>query len=61
MDDGGADLDEEYYIVSVEAGMSTGVTEVVSKELEEVHRDMDTLLFLSYILKPPSLLTHGFK
>ena len=45
----------------VDAVASTGVTEIVTKEVEEVNQDVKYSSILSYILKPPYLLTQVFK
>ena len=41
--------------------MSTGVTEVGKKEVEEVQQDVKCFSFLSFMLKSPSLITKSFK
>ena len=54
-------LDEEDESCLVEAGVSTGVTEVGKKEVEEVHKAVKYSSLFSYMLKTPSLITQGFK
>ena len=54
-------LDEEYERCLVEAGVSTGVTEVGKKEVEEVHKAVKYSSLFSYMLKTPSLITQGLK
>ena len=44
-----------------EAGLSTGVTESGTKEAEEVQWTVQSASILSYMLKPPSFLTQGFR
>ena len=41
--------------------MSTGVTEVVTKKVEEVHQSVKYFFIVSYMLKPTYLLTREFK
>ena len=41
--------------------MITGVTQSGAEEVEEVHKAVKCYYLLSYMLKPPSLLTQGFK
>ena len=41
--------------------MSTGVTELGTKEVGEVHQNVKYSSFSSYMLKTPSLLTQEFK
>ena len=60
-DDDGAVLDEEGESGSGEAGVITGVTEVGTKEVEELYQAVKYSSLLYYMLKPTSLLTHGFK
>ena len=36
--------------------MSTGVTEVVTKKVEEVHQSVKCFFIVSYMLKPTHLL-----
>ena len=52
--------DEEDRSDSGEVGMSTGATEVVTKDVEEVHHSVKSSSFSSYMLKPPYLLTKIF-
>ena len=54
-------LDEDDYIVSVDAGVSTGVTEVVPKQVEGVQQAVNYSSLLSHMFKYPSLITQGFK
>ena len=60
-DDDSSALHEEYDSGSGEFCMSTCVTEVVTKYLEEMHQSVKSSPLSSYILKPPSLLTQVFK
>ena len=55
-----ADSDKEDDIGLVEAGVRTCVTQSVTEEVEEVQRVVNFSSLLSYMLKPPSLLTQGF-
>ena len=41
--------------------MRTGVTEVGTKEVEDVQQSVQYSSLLYFMLKPPSLLTQGFK
>ena len=61
IDDDGADLGEEENSGLVETGVSTGVTELGEKWLEEMQQAVKYSSLSSYMLKPTSLLTHGFK
>ena len=61
IDNDGDTLDEEYGSSLVEAGVITGVTELGTKEAEEVHQAVKYSSISSCMLKPPSLLTQGFK
>ena len=60
IDDDGAALDEYDASGSGEAGVSTGVTEVGTKEAEEVHQAVKYSSIYSFMLKPTSLLTQVF-
>ena len=53
--------DEEGYSGSGEAYVSTGVTEVGTKEVEEVNQDVNSPSLFSYMFKPPYLITQGSK
>ena len=43
-----------------EAGVSTGVIEVVTKEVEEVHKAVKYSNLSSFVLTPPYLITQVF-
>ena len=60
VDNDGAASDEEEESGSGEAGVRTGVTQSGIEEAGEVQRVVKYYSLLSYILKPPSLLTRGF-
>ena len=60
IDNYGSDSDEEDESGSGEVGVSTGVTESGTKEVEEVQQDVKYSSLSSYMLKPTSLLTKGF-
>ena len=60
IDNGGAASDEEYESGSGEVGVRTGVTQSGIEEVEYVQRVVKSSSLLSYMLKPPSLLTHVF-
>ena len=55
IDDDGDYLDENGESGLEEAGVSTGVTEVGTKDVEEVQQAVKYLSLSSYVLKPPSL------
>ena len=57
IDDDGDYLDENGESGLEEAGVSTGVTEVGTKDVEEVQQAVKYLSLSSYVLRPPSLLT----
>ena len=57
----GADTDEEDESGWGEAGVSTVVTELVTKVVEEVQQSVKSDSFPPYMLKPTSLITQGFK
>ena len=59
IDDGGASSVEDDDSGLGEAGVITSVTEVGTKEVEEVQQSVKYSSFLYYMLKPPSLITHG--
>ena len=61
IDDDGDVLDEEGESGSGEAGVITGLTEVGTKEVEELYQAVKYSSLFSYVLKPTSLLTQGFK
>ena len=63
IDNDGSASDEEYDIGSGEVGVRTGITLSGTEEVEEVEEVQRVLKYsslLSYMLKPPSLLTQGF-
>ena len=60
IDNNGTDSDEEDESGLGEAGVRTGVTQSVTEEVEEVKRVVKSSSLSSYMLKLPSLLTHGF-
>ena len=55
-----ADFDEEDESGLVEAGVRTGVTKSGTEEVEEVQWVVKSSSLLSFMLKPPSLLTQVF-
>ena len=59
IDNDGAALDEEVESDSGEAGVSTGVTESVTEEVEELQQVVKYSSLLSYMLKHISLLIHN--
>ena len=61
VDDDGDALDEDDESGSGEAGVSTGVTEEVTKEVEEVQQAVKYDSLSYYMLKQTSLPTQGFK
>ena len=61
IDNDGAYQDEEDGTGSGEAGVSTGVNEAGTKEAEEIQYTAKYSSLQSYILKPTSLTTQGFK
>ena len=61
IDNYGAALYEEDESGSWDAGMITCMTEAGTKDVEEVHQVVKYYSLSSYILKPNSLLTQGFK
>ena len=56
-----ADSYEEDDSGLVEAGVRTGVPQLVTEDVEEVQGVVKYFSLLSYMLKPPSLLAQGFK
>ena len=60
IDDDGDALDEWDGSGSGEAGLITGVTELGTKEVEEVQQAVKYSSISSYMSKPPSLLTQNF-
>ena len=63
IDNDGSASDEEYDIGSGEVGVRTGITLSGTEEVEEVEEVQRVLKYsslLSYMLKPPSLLTQDF-
>ena len=52
---------EEYERSSIEAGVSTGMTELVTKEVEEVEQAVKHSSISYFMFKPSSLLTQGIK
>ena len=61
VDNDGAASGEENESGLGEAGVSTGVNQSVTEEVEEVQQILKHYFISSYMLKPTSLLTHGFK
>ena len=61
IDNDGASLDEEDENGLQEAGVRTGVPELGTKEVEEVHQIVKYFSLLSYMMKSPSLPTQGFE
>ena len=61
IEDDGSALVEERESGLIEAGVSTCVTEVETKYLEDLQQVVNSSYILPYMLKPPSLLTHAFK
>ena len=59
--DYGSALDEEEKSSLGETGVSTGLTETGTKEVEEVQKDVKAISIPSYMLKSTSLLAYGFK
>ena len=57
----GAASDGENESGSGEAGVRKSITQSGTEEVEEVHQAVKYPSILSYLLKPPYLLTHGFK
>ena len=60
IDNDGAASDEEEESGSGEVGVRTGVTQSGIEEAGEVQRVVEYYSLLSYMLKPPSLITRGF-
>ena len=61
VDNDGAASGEENESGLGEAGVITGVNQSVTEEAEEVQQVVKHYFISSYMLKPTSLLTHGFK
>ena len=61
IDDDGAASYEEDDSGSGEVGVITGATEVGTEQVEELHQAVKYSSLLSYMLKPPSLLTQSFE
>ena len=60
IDNDGDSSDEEDESVLGQAGVIIGVTQSVTYNVEKVQQVMKYYSLSSYMLKPPSLLIHGF-
>ena len=61
IDNYGCDQDEQDESGSGDVGVTTGVSESETNEVEEVHHSLKYPSILTYMLKHPSFITQGFK